>query len=134
MIKDIIETIRTCFQTRDFGPIVELFAENGVYETPYAAENAKSEGIDAIRKRFAQVSDSPWNKAVRIEAVSVEITVADDGNTAFVQFIIKGTRVADGGYFDFPSSVAIIRSQNGRIVHYQDYPNVAGIRKAAGLN
>lgn len=134
MIKEIAEVIRISFQTREFAPMVELFAENGIYETPYATENAKAEGIDAVRKRFAQVSDSTWNKNVKIEEVSVKITPADNGDTGFLEFTIKGKNIKDGTRFNFPSSVAIIHSQNGRIVQYQDYPNIAGIKKAAGLS
>jgi hypothetical protein len=134
MVQAIVEIIRTSFQTRDFTPMVNLFDDDGVYETPYAFENARVEGIQAIRKRFEQVSASAWNRAVKIGAVKVIATPAGDGTTVFVEFTITGTRVADQKPFDFPSSVAIIRTKHDRIIHYQDYPNVAGIRKAAGLD
>ena len=134
VIENIVEVIRTTFQTRDFTPMVDLFTNDGVYETPYAFENARVEGIEAIRKRFAQVSTSAWNKAVKIDSVNVKATPALDGATVFAQFTITGTRIGGNVPFDFPSSVAIIRTQNDRIVHYQDYPNVAGIRNAAGLD
>lgn len=130
---NITEIIRTCFQTRNFDPMVNLFADDGIYETPYAFENAKTIGIEAIRKRFAQVSDSAWNKAVKIDTVSVKSMPMLDGETVFVAFNITGTRLSDNTPFDFPSSVAVIHIRNNHIVHYQDYPNVLGIRKAAGF-
>jgi len=132
-IESVVETIRQAFQTRDFGPMVEAFAQNGIYETPYAAENSRSEGIDAIRQRFALITNSPWNKAVKIEDVSLNATPAADGGSFFVEFKIKGTSVKDQTPFDFYSSVAIIQIRNDKIVSYRDYPNVAGIRQAAGI-
>jgi ketosteroid isomerase-like protein len=133
-IQSIIETIRNAFQTRDFWPMVESFTDDGVYETPYAFENARSEGIQAIRQRFAQVSESQWNKAVKIEKVTVKATTALSGESIFVEFFIKGRRTNDNEPFDFPSSVALIQIQGNKITRYQDYPNVAGIRKAAGVS
>jgi len=121
------------FQTRDFDPMISLFTDDGIYETPYAFENSRAVGIEAVRKRFAQVAESTWNKAVRIDTVSVQLTPALDGSTVFVVFNITGVRVADNTPFDFPSSVAVIHTRNNYIYHYQDYPNVLGIRKAAGL-
>lgn len=130
----IVEIIRMSFERRNFDPMVDLFTEDGIYETPYAFENAKAVGIEAIRKRFAQVSESTWNKAVRIDKVTVTSIPALDGNAVFVTFSISGVRVADNAPFDFPSSVAIIHTSNNCISHYQDYPNILGIRKAAGLD
>ena len=132
-LSNIVEVIRTSFETRDFGPLVNLFTDDGIYETPYAFENTRTVGIDAIRKRFAHVTESAWNKAVRINTVSAKSTVALDGNTVFVAFNITGIRISDNTPFDFPSSVAVIHTRNKHIYHYQDYPNVLGIRKAAGL-
>lgn len=113
--------------------MVNLFADDGIYETPFAVENNKAAGIEAIRKRFAGVAESAWNKAVRIDSVSVETMPGMDGETIFATFNITGIRLSDDTPFDFPSSVAIIHTRNNRITHYQDYPNVSGIRKAAGL-
>lgn len=133
MIAQIIETIRNSFETRDFGPFVDLFTENGVYETPFAAENNKVEGIAAIRKHFAQMTESIINQSLKIEKVTVNSIPAADGSTVFVAFTIGGMRLADNTAFDFPSSVAILYTQQDKIIRYEDYPNVAGIRKAAGL-
>jgi hypothetical protein len=49
-------------------------------------------------------------------------------------FYISGTRLADGNWFDFPSSVVVLYTLEGKITRYEDYPNVAEIRKMAGLN
>ena len=133
MIADIVETIRKAFETRDFGPFVNLFEENGVYETPFAANNSKIEGIDAIRKHFAQMTESIINKSLKIERVKVNQVPAADGTTVFVAFEISGKKVADSSMFDFPSSVAILYTQGDKIIRYQDYPNVAGIRQVAGI-
>lgn len=133
MIAQIIETIRNSFETRDFGPFVDLFTENGIYETPFAAENHKVEGIAAIRKHFAQMTESIINKSLKIEKVTVNSIPAADGSTVFVAFTIGGMRLADNTAFDFPSSVAILYTQQDKIIRYEDYPNVAGIRKAAGI-
>jgi hypothetical protein len=51
----------------------------------------------------------------------------------FVSFEIRGKRVADGQSFDFPTSVAVLYTDGHKISIYRDYPNVAGIRQAAGL-
>lgn len=129
----VVEVIRKCFQTRDFTPMVGLFASDGVYETPYAEGNNRQEGIDAIRKRFEQVVNSPWNNAVKIEEVMVNSIPSNDGVTVTVEFRITGTRLKDQVTFDIRSSIAVIKVTNGRIAFYRDYPNVAGIRKAAGF-
>lgn len=133
MIQNIVETIRNAFQTRDFGPFVDLFTEDGVYETPFAVENKRIEGVAAIGKHFARMTESIINKSLKIENVSVESIPAADGNTVFVSFEIKGKRVADGQPFDFPSSVAVLYTDGNKIHLYRDYPNVAGIRQVAGL-
>jgi hypothetical protein len=132
-LSNIVEVIRVCFQTRDFDPMVNLFADDGIYETPYAFENSKAIGIEAIRKRFALVADSAWNKAVKIDTVTVKTMPMTDGDAVFAPFSISGYRVSDNTLFNFPSSVAVIHVHNNRISYYQDYPNVLGIRKAAGL-
>lgn len=133
MIQNIVETIRNAFQTRDFGPFVDLFAEDGVYETPFAVENKRIEGIAAIRAHFAKMTESPINKSLKIEKVSAESIPAGDGTTVFVSFEISGKRIADGQSFDFPSSVAVLYTDGDKISRYRDYPNVAGIRQAAAL-
>lgn len=133
MITAIVETIRNAFQTRDFGPFVALFTEDGVYETPFAAENKRIEGIEAIRAHFAKMTESPINKSMKIESVVVESVPAADGTTVFVSFEIQGKRTADGQSFDFPSSVAVVYTDGHQIRLYKDYPNVTGIRQAAGL-
>ena len=134
-IREIIEIIRQCFETRNFTPMVNLFAKDGVYETPYALDGSliKSNGIDAIKKRFERVSESSWNKAVTIDTVTVETISLMESNSAVARFFISGKRNKDGAAFNFPSSVAIITIKDGRIVHYCDYPNLLGISKAAGL-
>jgi len=134
MIAKIVETIRKSFETRNFGPFVDQFTENGIYETPFAAENNKVEGIAAIRKHFARMAESIINKSLKIEKVTVNSIPAADGTTVFVAFNISGTKVADGSSFDFPSSVAVLYTQEDKIIRYEDYPNIAGIRKVAGLN
>lgn len=133
MTAEIVEIIRKAFETRDFGPFIGQFADNGVYETPFATENNKIEGIAAIRKHFHQMTESVINKSLKIEKVTVNSIPAVDQTTIFVSFNISGTRLADGSSFDFPSSVAVLYTEKDKITRYQDYPNVAGIRKAAGL-
>ncbi|TSJ43733.1 hypothetical protein FO440_05960 [Mucilaginibacter corticis] len=66
MIQGIVETIRKSFQTRDYKPFVDLFTENGAYETPFAVENKRIEGLPAIGKHFAKKIESPINKALKI--------------------------------------------------------------------
>lgn len=73
-MESITEAIRSSFASRNFTPMVALFAEEGVYETPYAEAPNRWQGIEAIRARFRQVSDSGWNKAVTIESVTVRST------------------------------------------------------------
>jgi ketosteroid isomerase-like protein len=131
----MIETIRFSFETRDFKPLVDLFCEDGVYELPFALDenHVRDSGIMAIRERFAHFRDSAWSKAVRIDRVTVKTFPVVDQDAILVQFFISGVRKADGVSFDFPSSVAILRFKGDGIAHYQDYPNVLGINKAAGL-
>lgn len=80
------------------------------------------------------MTESIINKSLNIEKVTVNSIAAADGTTVFVAFNISGTKVVDGSSFDFPSSVAVLYTQEDKIIRYEDYPNVAGIRKVAGLN
>ena len=113
--------------------MVDQFTVDGVYETPYAFENSRCEGLKAIRQRFAMVSASAWNKAVTIDNVTVKNTPTQELSTVVVEFFIIGTRRTDGEPFNFPSSTAIIHTRDGCITHYQDYPNMLGIARSADI-
>lgn len=109
---------------------VDMFDPNGVMEFPYAYAGLprRIEGQEALKNHLAMVvnliSVDRITEATVIESTDPEISV--------LEFEGFGTGVATGEPYE-QRYVSIIRTRNGRIVHYKDYWNpLAALRAARG--
>lgn len=104
----------------DAGSFVDMMAENGVMEFPYAPPgfSIRLEGREAIRQHLAGVGDM-----IAFDRVG-EPTVysSTDPDMVIIEFEGFGRGVSTGEPYD-QRYISVIRTQGGRILHYRDYWN-----------
>ena len=102
---------------------VQMFAEDGVMEFPYALPSPKRlEGREALAAHLAYL-------ARLVELLSVSDVVkheTTDPEVFIVEFASSGRAVATGEPFE-QRYISVIRVRDGRIVHYKDYWNPLAI-------
>jgi len=102
---------------------VEMFAEDGVMEFPYALPSPRRlEGREALAAHLAYL-------ARLVELLSVSDVVkheTTDPEVFIVEFASSGRAVATGEPFE-QRYISVIRVRDGRIVHYKDYWNPLAI-------
>jgi len=102
---------------------VQMFAEDGVMEFPYALPSPKRlEGREALAAHLAYL-------ARLVELLSVSDVVKHetaDPEVFIVEFASSGRAVATGEPFE-QRYISVIRVRDGRIVHYKDYWNPLAI-------
>ncbi len=108
---------------------VQMFAENGVMEFPFAIPNSRRvEGREALAAHLEFL-------AGRIEFLSVSDLVrheTGDPEVFILEFAGSGRAVATGEPFE-QRYVSVIRLRDGHIIHYNDYWNpIAALRMARG--
>ena len=108
---------------------VEMFAEDGVMEFPYALPSPRRlEGREALAAHLAYL-------ARLVELLSVSDVVkheTTDPEVFIVEFASSGRAVATGEPFE-QRYISVIRVRDGHIVHYKDYWNpLAILRKMRG--
>jgi ketosteroid isomerase-like protein len=130
---EVIEVLREAMETDETERFIAQFAEDAVYETPFALEGQPSrlEGFETISKVLG--ADNPMKNLLEFEKVSVRVHPGADPELATAQFTIEGKVVASGAPFVLPSSVGIIRVRHGRVVHYTDYTNILRGAQIAGV-
>lgn len=130
---EVVEQIRVSLETRNNNAFINLFADDGIFELPFALDSsqAKYEGIDKIRERYG--SPSPMGKLLELDKVSVVIHETTDREVVIAEFTSRGKSLATGVMFSFPSSIGVIRVRNGKIIHYRDYPNILHGAKITGM-
>src|SRR5271168_4167502 len=105
------------------GTFVQMFAEDGVMEFPYALPSPKRlEGREALAAHLAYL-------ARLVELLSVSDVVkheTTDPEVFIVEFASSGRAVATGEPFE-QRYISVIRVRDGRIVHYKDYWNPLAI-------
>ncbi|MFD5697341.1 nuclear transport factor 2 family protein [Streptomyces lasiicapitis] len=99
---------------------VDLFAEDGVAEFPFAPEGypRRIEGRAAIGEYLRGLGAHVEYRAV--PDVKIHETAAPE--TIVVEFRATGRVVATDGPFDM-SYVAVVTAKDGRFTHYRDYWN-----------
>ena len=132
---EIVEQLRLALEARNFSGFVDLFADDAVFEVPFGLkENQKHlQGIDVIKAHFAVIAQNPSTKLLELHKVSATQHLGNDTNEVTVEFRIHGRSVSTGELFEMPSSVAIIRCNEGKVVHYKDFPNTVGYAQIAGV-
>jgi ketosteroid isomerase-like protein len=102
---------------------VEMFAEDGVMEFPYALPSPRRlEGREALAAHLAYL-------ARLVELLSVSDVVkheTTDPEVFIVEFASSGRAVATGEPFE-QRYISVIRVRDGHIVHYKDYWNPLAI-------
>ena len=114
----------------DAETFVQMFAENGVMEFPFALPNVvqRVEGREALSARISFLSGliefNSVSEVVKHETSNPEVFI--------VEFSGSGKGLATGEPFE-QRYISVIRVRNGQIVHYKDYWNpVAFLRAMRG--
>lgn len=105
----------------------EMFDPNGVMEFPFAYADLpkRIEGRDALANHLAMLAT-----LVSFDRMSEPTVIeANDPETVVLEFEGFGTGVATGEPYT-QRYVSIIRTQEGRIVHYKDYWNPLAVLRA----
>lgn len=105
----------------------EMFDPGGVMEFPFAYADLprRVEGRDALAAHLSMLST-----LIAFDRMS-EPTVIEstDPDTVVLEFDGFGTGISTGERYD-QRYVSIIRTRNGRIVHYKDYWNPLAVLRA----
>jgi ketosteroid isomerase-like protein len=116
----------------DAETFVQMFAENGVMEFPFALPNVaqRVEGREALSARLGFLSGLIEFNSVS-EVVKHETS---DPEVFILEFAGSGKGLTTGEPFE-QRYISVIRVHNGQIVHYKDYWNpVAFLRTMRGSN
>lgn len=105
------------------GTFVQMFAEDGVMEFPYALPSPRRlEGREALAAHLAYLA-----RLVELLSVSDVVKHATiDPEVFIVEFASSGRAVATGEPFE-QRYISVIRVRDGHIVHYKDYWNPLAI-------
>ncbi|PQP85589.1 nuclear transport factor 2 family protein [Paenibacillus sp. AR247] len=105
---------------KDYAAFINLFAEDIVFEFPYAQEpNPKRLKGKAALKEYLE----KLGKVLEITSfTSPVIHVAAGSPVFFAQFGASGKNLVTGRPYE-QSYISVVEVLNGKIVHYQDYWN-----------
>ena len=117
---DVLAQRRRLLLSGDADGYADLFAPDGVTETPFAGPPgapSRLEGRDAIREYSRQVMASP----LRLEVYEVvELYQTQDPEVVIVEMRTKGTLTTTGRSFA-ATSIQILRIRAGQIVLFRDF-------------
>lgn len=118
---DVLAQRRRLLLSGDIDGYADLFAPDGVIESPFAPLGAPSrlEGREAIREYSRHVMASP----VRLEDFEVaEFYQTQDPEVVIEELRTKGTLTTTGRSF-VTTSIQIYRIREGQVVLFRDFPN-----------
>ncbi len=118
---DVLAQRRRLLLSGDIDGYADLFAPDGVIESPFAPPGAPSrlEGREAIREYSRHVMASP----VRLEDFEVaEFYQTQDPEVVIEELRTKGTLTTTGRSF-VTTSIQIYRIREGQVVLFRDFPN-----------
>ena len=118
---DVLAQRRRLILSGDADGFADLFAPDGVIESPFAPPGAPSrlEGREAIREYSRHVVASP----VRLEDFEmVELYQTLDPEVVIVEVRVKATLTTTGRSF-VTTSIQIYRIRDGRISLFRDFAN-----------
>jgi ketosteroid isomerase-like protein len=131
--REVAELIRQRLADVDMSGLVDLFADDAVFEYPFGFPGAPSElrGRDEIR---AHLVESRRDVPSLIDVTEVHSTVHEttDPDVVVCELEVAGTTTATGEPFRFASSVGVLTVHNGLVVRFRDYTNVLGAAAATG--
>jgi ketosteroid isomerase-like protein len=112
---------------------VSHFNDAAIFEIPFTVNDGTIiNGLPKIKEHFENVRQNPLSKLIEIEEVRPQIYYHTD-NSVTVEYFTKGKSQSTGETFEIQSSIALIRFDEGGIIHYKDFPNTIGIAKKAGV-
>jgi hypothetical protein len=117
---DVLERRRQVILDGDADGFADLFAPDGVIETPFAGlpgAPARQEGRETIRALARQVMASP----LRLEGLEVaELYQTQDPEVVIVEMRTTGSVTTTGRRFA-ATSIQILRIRDGHIVLFRDF-------------
>lgn len=105
----------------------DMFDPNGVMEFPFAYDGLpkRIEGQEALAGHLAMLG-----KLITFDSMSKPTVIeTTDPATVVLEFHGFGTGIATGAPYD-QQYLSIIKTRNGRIVHYKDYWNPLAVLRA----
>lgn len=114
---------------KDFAGWIDLWAEDGVCEFPFAPPGAprRLDGKPAVRAYMTAYPDH-----IDLVAVPhVEIHRTEDPDVVIVEMRAEGRSVRTGRDFEM-SYIVVVTVKNGRFTHYRDYWNPLTALEIAG--
>jgi uncharacterized protein (TIGR02246 family) len=127
---DVLDQRRHLILSGDADGYADLFAPDGVIESPFAPPGAPArlEGREAIREYSRQVMASP----LRVEDFEVtELFQTQDPEVVIVEMRAKATLTTTGQSFA-ATSIQILRIREGQIVLFRDFANPRILEDAIG--
>jgi uncharacterized protein len=118
---DVLAQRRHLILSGDADAYADLFAPDGVIESPFAPPGAPSSlaGREAIREHSRRLMASP----VRLEDIEdVELYQTQDPEVVIVEVRAKATLTTTGRSFA-TTSIQIYRIREGQIVLFRDFAN-----------
>jgi uncharacterized protein len=127
---DVLDQRRHLILSGDADGYADLFAPDGVIESPFAPPGAPArlEGREAIREYSRHVMASP----LRVEDFEVtELFQTQDPEVVIVEMRAKATLTTTGQSFA-ATSIQILRIREGQIVLFRDFANPRILEDAIG--
>ncbi len=127
---DVLAQRRRLILSGDADGFADLFAPDGVIESPFAPPGAplRLEGREAIREYSRHVMASP----LRVEDFEVvELYQTQDPEVVIVEMRAKATLTTTGQSFA-ATSIQILRLREGQIVLFRDFANPRILEDAIG--
>lgn len=134
-VRKIAERIRKGVEDvadRGTGALDDLFAEDAVYELPFAPPGhpRRVKGGEEIVAHLTAASERALG--LGIKKVHSVVHECADPDVGILELQVEGESTATGESFRFDSSIGVIRIRDGRIVSWRDYPNVIGGAAVSG--
>jgi uncharacterized protein len=121
----VLERRRQVLAAQDIDGFIELFADDGVIELPFAGPGgpARLEGQAAIREFSKRSEDMP----LRVDdVVTTSLYETSDPELVVIEIVTKGTVTTTGQTFESPC-IQVFRIRDGRIQLMRDYFNPVGL-------
>jgi uncharacterized protein (TIGR02246 family) len=127
---DVLARSRHLILSGDADGFADLFAPDGVIESPFAPPGAPSrlEGREAIREHSRQVMASP----VRLEDYEVtELYQTQDPEVAIAELRVRATLTTTGRSFE-ATAIQVLRIRDGHIVLFRDFADSRVLEDVTG--
>ncbi|MDP9794086.1 ketosteroid isomerase-like protein [Catenuloplanes nepalensis] len=108
---------------------VDLFAEDAVYELPYALDGEPSRLTGKVELKN-YMSDFP--KTFRIEFVDLRFHETVDPSLVVAEARGQNIHLASGRPYN-QTYINVVETRNGRFTHFKDFMNPLVLMKALGL-